>query len=253
MSISEEEFDKILKNHLSEELDSNIEIPDIDNQWEKIKQQILITDDIPKTQKRFFNQKRIVVAAVIVISIGAITFSSPNNANAFGGKIAEFFNYIVGKTTQNKTETYKQDDESGVPKVQDIGDIFEKEVNLEQAQDSIPYRLAIPNYLPHEANKRRVVLSSLGADVYQITIEYNFNKDVIVFSQQNSANGTSRGTLYDTDDTVTKNLSINGNDAILFMRKSGINTLNWQLRGLLLQITGKLSEQEITKIAQSIN
>ncbi|ODA40040.1 DUF4367 domain-containing protein [Desulfosporosinus sp. BG] len=253
MSISEEELDRIIKNHLSEELDSNIEVPDIDNQWQKIKQQILMTDNIHKTQKRFPNQKQIVVAAVIVISIGAITFSYPNNANAFGGKIAEFFNYIVGKTTQNKTETYKQDDESGVPKVQDEGNVFEKEVNLEQAQNSVPYKLAIPNYLPQGANKRRIVLSSLGADIYQITIEYNLNKDVIIFSQQNSANETSRGTLYDTDDTVTKNLSINGSPAVLFIRKNGINTLNWQLRGLLLQITGKLPEEEITKITQSIN
>ncbi|WP_282433534.1 DUF4367 domain-containing protein [Desulfosporosinus metallidurans] len=31
------------------------------------------------------------------------------------------------------------------------------------------------------------------------------------------------------------------------------NTLNWQLRGLLLQITGVITEQEIIKIAESIN
>jgi len=48
------------------------------------------------------------VAAIILISVGSINFLYPNDANALGGKFAEFFNYIVGKTTQNKTETFKQ-------------------------------------------------------------------------------------------------------------------------------------------------
>jgi len=40
--------------------------------------------------------------------------------------------------------------------------------------------------------------------------------------------------------------------AISFIRKNGINTLNWQSRGLILQIKGEITEEEITKMAQSI-
>ncbi|HZK84045.1 MAG TPA: DUF4367 domain-containing protein [Desulfosporosinus sp.] len=197
-------------------------------------------------------QKRIVIAVTVLISFSSLNFLYPNNANALGGKIGEFFNYIVGKTTQNRTETYKQGSEPALPKVQDIGDNVEKEVSLDSAQTSIPFKLATPSYLPHEANTRRVLLTSLGADVYQISIEYNYNDKVIVFNQQNSASGTSRGSLYDTDDTVIKDLKVNGSPASLFISKNGINTLNWQTRGLMLKISGVINEEENSKIAQSI-
>ncbi|MDR3585037.1 MAG: DUF4367 domain-containing protein [Desulfosporosinus sp.] len=227
MTLTEKDLDQIIYNQLSKELASNIEVPDIDNQWQKIKNRIIEEANIPKIRKPVLTQKRLALAATILISIGSINFLYPNNANAFGGKIAEFFNYIVGKTTQNKTETYKQANVPDMPKIQDLGSNIEKEVTLDQAQTSIPFKLAIPKYLPPGAETRRVVLTSLGTDVYQVSMEYNLNDKVIVFSQHNSANGTSRGSLYDTDDTVEKDLIVNGSPAMLFTSKNGINTLNW--------------------------
>lgn len=192
------------------------------------------------------------MAATILISVGSLNFLYPNNANAVGGKIAEFFNYMVGKTTGNITETYKQGNGPGMPKVQDLGSNIEREVTLDQAKASIPFKLATPSYLPPGTNTRRVILTSLGTDVYEISIEYNLNDKVIVFSQQTIANGTSRGSLYDTQDTVVKDLVVNGSPGMLFMNKSGIKTLNWQSRDLILQITGSITEEEINKIANSI-
>ncbi|HBV85359.1 MAG TPA: hypothetical protein DEF42_01540 [Desulfosporosinus sp.] len=249
MALSEKELDQLIKSQLSKDLDANIEVPDIEDQWQKIKGKLV--EENPEIEKTSPNRTRIVVAAVILISIGSMNFLYPSNVNAVGGKIAKFFNYIVGKTTQNKTETYTAID-PGVPKIEDIGDIFEKEVTLSEAQALIPFKLATPSYLPHGANTRRVVIASLSAEVYQISIEYNHNDSVIVFSQQISSNGASRGTLYDTDDTVIKDLTVNGSPAILFIRKNGINTLNWQSRGLILQIKGEITEEDITKMAQSI-
>lgn len=253
MALSEKELERIIESHLSKELNANIEVPDINNQWPKIEKQILEEDNIPVIKNPFLTQKRIVMAATVLISIGSLNFLYPNNANALGGKIGEFFNYIVGETTQNKTETYKQANDPGMPKVQNLGSNIEKEVTPDQAKASIPFQLATPTYLPPETNTRRVILTSLGADVYQVSMEYNLNDKVIVFSQRNSANGTSRGSLYDTDDTVVKDLVVNGSPAMLFMSKNGINTLKWQLRGLLLQITGKITEEEIKNIANSIH
>lgn len=253
MPLSEKEFERTIESYLSKELDVNIEVPDINNKWQKIKKQILEEDNVPATKNPFLNQNRIVVAATILISVGSLNFLYPNDANALGGKIAQYFNYMVGKTTQNITETYKQGNDKGKPKVQDLGSIIEKEVTLDQAQASIPFKLATPSYLPPETNTRRVLLTSLGTNVSQVSIEYNLNDKVIVFSQQNNANGTSRGTLYDTEDTVVKDLIVNGSPAMIFMNKNGITTLNWQLRGLVLQITGKITEKEINNIANSIN
>lgn len=253
MGVSEKELERIIKSHLSKELDAAVEVPNIDDQWQKIKKQILETENITTTKKTFSNRKKIVIAATILISIGSINFLYPHNANALGGKIGEFFAYLVGKTTQNQTETYKQVKDPDTPKIQNLGSNIEKEVTLDQAQAEVPFKLAIPSYLPPEAKTSRVVLTSLGTDVYEVTIEYNYKDIVIVFSQQNSANGTSRGSVYDTEDTVVKDLTVNGSPAILYLSKNSISTLNWQTRGLLLQITGKINETEISKIATSIN
>jgi|GEM_PF-2137094 len=252
MALSEIELNRAIKDYLSKELDKNIEVPDIDNQWEKIKQQILKTETIPTTQKSIFKQNRVALVITILLSISTITFLHPNNANAFGGKIAKIFNYIIGKTSNNVTETYQQVDDPGIPKVQDLGEIIEKEVSLDEVHNMISFKLATPSYLPHEANTRRVFITSHGADVYEINIEYNVNDKVIVFSQENVPYGASRGSLYDKDNTVIKDIMINGNPAILFMNKNGMNTLNWQSRSLLLQLKGQISEEEIIKIAQSI-
>ncbi|KJR48972.1 hypothetical protein UF75_0682 [Desulfosporosinus sp. I2] len=77
----------------------------------------------------------------------------------------------------------------------------------------------------------------------QISIEYNYMDKVIVFRQENNAGGTSRGTFYDSEDTVVKDLIVNGSPAMLYKNKNGVCTLNWQLRDLLLQITGVITEE----------
>lgn len=256
MSLSEKELDQMIKNQVANELASNIEVPNIDDQWQKIKNRITENDSSTK-EIPFTIRKRLVFAAAIVISIGSMTFLNPNNATAVGGRIYEFFNAIVGKTTQNKIESYRQANNPGVPNgvpvVEEIAENIEKEVTLDIAQATVPFKLATPRYLPEGAAIRKVILTDMGADVYEVSIEYKLDNRLFILRQQNSANETSRGTLYDTDDTVTKDLTVNGSPAILFLTKGGISTLNWQSRGLLLQIVGKITEEEITKVAQSIN
>ena len=252
MALSEKELERLIESDLSKELEANIEVPDINNQWQKIKKQLLIEENSPAVKTPLSKQKRIVVAATILLSVGSLNFLYPNNANALGGKIAEFFSYMVGKTTGNITQTYKQDNSGGVPNVVEVGTIIQKETTLDQAQASISFKLITPSYLPPGTSIGRVMLTGLGADVYEISIEYKLNDKVFVFSQQNTTVETSRGTLYDTDDTIVKELIVNGSPAILFRNNHGICTLNWQMRGLILQITGYVTEEEITKIGNSI-
>ncbi|MGC7869995.1 DUF4367 domain-containing protein [Desulfosporosinus sp. SYSU MS00001] len=252
MALSEEELEQLIVSQLSKELTSDIDIPDIEEQWQNIKQKIVVDNKITHKGNTRLTRKRVVfAAAAILLSIASLNFLS-YNANAFGNKIAEYYNHIVGKTTQDKTETFRQPNDPAPPKVQNLSANEEKEVTLEQAQSSVPFKLVIPNYLPEGTKTKRVLLTPLGSDVYQVSIEYNISNQLIIFSQQNSANGVSRGSLYDTDDTTVKNLTINGYPATLFMSKNSVNTIEWQDRGLILQIRGIITEENMTKIANSI-
>lgn len=93
MALSEKEFERLIESDLSKELSANIEVPDIDIQWQKIRKQLLKEENSPSIKTTLSKQKRIVVAASILLSVGSLNFIYPNNANALGGKIAEFFSY----------------------------------------------------------------------------------------------------------------------------------------------------------------
>jgi len=48
MALSEQELDQLIKSHLSKDLDANIEVPEIEDQWQKIKDKIKDNSAIKK-------------------------------------------------------------------------------------------------------------------------------------------------------------------------------------------------------------
>lgn len=251
MAFSDQELDNLIKAEISKEL-SNIRVPDFNEQWSKIKEEIQ-TDDKPISPKRTkINRRLAIVASMLFISL-SLAFLTPKDANAFGEKIIEFFNIIVGKTTNNKTEIYKQTGSPAEPVVTDLGTNNEKEVTLEQAQGTISYNLVKPNYLPPQFKLKRVLLTNMGPGISEVSIEYEGDNKIIVFKQNNNAKNTSRGSLYDTDDTTVKDVDIEGNPGFLLITKNNICTLNWSQGDLVLQITGKIDPEQIIKMAASIS
>ena len=195
MVFDEKQLDRIIRNQLSIELASSIEVPNIDAQWEQIRKRI-IEDNIPRTQKTVSNRKRLAIAAAILISIGSLNYLYLNNANADGGKVASFLNNIVQKAThtgtgagsnnqtntqpntganpqnntepnaQPNTETNTQSDKQSnnpvLPKSQNSRTIIEKEGTVDQTPTPFPINNLIPSYYAPEFNLRPVVPSSLG-------------------------------------------------------------------------------------------
>ncbi|GAB6173665.1 DUF4367 domain-containing protein [Paradesulfitobacterium aromaticivorans] len=253
MAYSELEFEKKIKEQIAKELANTIEVPPFEEQWAKVKAELLKETTPVKPELKRFKLRKLAWIAVALMVIGSFSMISPGVANGFGSKIVEFFNYAVGKTTRNQAVTYKNPNEPSVPPDVNSVDVPQaKEVSLAEAQALISTNLAVPGYLPPGMKFRRALLTNLSNGFYNLTIEYELNGNVIVFEQQRIAKATSLGTLYDTDDTVVKDLIINGNPAVLFSNKNGMNTINWQLGGLLLHITGKVDQVELQKMAQSI-
>lgn len=253
MAYSEIEFQKKIKEQIAKELANTIEVPPFEEQWAKVKAELLKESTPVKPEPKKFKLQKLAWIAVVLMVIGSFSMISPNAANGFGSKIVEFFNYAVGKTTRNQAVTYKNPNEPNVPPDVNKVDVPQaKEVSLAEAQALISTNLAVPSYLPPGMKFRRAMFTNLSNGFYTLAIEYELNGNVIIFEQERIAKATSMGTLYDTDDTVVEDLVINGNPAVLFSNKNGMNTINWQLRGLLLHITGKVGQEELQKMAQSI-
>ncbi len=248
MSISDKAIVDVIRDQIEKEA-ADIDVPPFEFQWDKIKNGL--QEDIPKPKKRF-NTRWIAWVAVFIAAVGFFSLNQAKDSHAFGEKIFSFFNHIVGKTTINKTDTYHNPSSQEVPTIQDLGPNSDKEVTLQGAQAAVAYKLAVPSYTPPGSKLNRIVLTDLGTEK-SIMMEYNYQGNAIVFTQRSSGKASSRGNLYDTDDTTVKDVIINGTPATLLSNKTGLVTLDWHLRGLILQLKGTLDQTEITKIAESIN
>lgn len=246
MSLNDEQLDILIKERITKEL-QQIPIPSVDEEWLKFKS--LVKNE---NKRRSITPKFLVTAAAtVLIIIGSLTLFRPVEANAFGERFMQIFNHLVGKTTKDKTETINNN-ASNPPLVQNLGTNIEKETTLDEAQKLVYFQIAKPEYLPLGTTSTKVLITNISTEVYKIRMEYNFQGKSIILTQQNTSGIVSQGSLYDTDDTVAKDISINGIPASLFTDKSGVKVLTWHLRGLLLQLTGVLPQDEFLKIAQAI-
>ncbi|MFZ3102924.1 MAG: DUF4367 domain-containing protein [Desulfitobacteriaceae bacterium] len=248
MSINDEELDMYIKERIARELEQ-IPVPAVDEEWLKFKSRVINE----KISYHIIPNILVAVVAVIIIISGSLTLFRPAAANAFGERLIQMFNHIVGKTTQNKTQTISNNSSgTNTPMVKDLGNNVDKEISLEEAQKSAYFKIAEPKYLPSGTTTQKVSVINLSADIKKITIEYTFQGKLFILTQQNTSGTLSQGLLYDTDDTVAKDIMINGVPATLMTEKNGMNVLTWHQRGLSLQLTGQLTAEEFLKIAQSI-
>lgn len=249
MRLSDEQLDMLIKERITSEL-QQIPVPSIDEEWFKFKSVVLNE----KKSHRTIPKSLVAAVAVIILIISSLTLFKPVQAYAFGERFLQMLNHIVGKTTENKTETINNNSSgTKTPVVNNLGVLVEKETTLEEAQKTVYFKIAEPKYLLPGTKTMKITISNLSSDVNRITINYDVQGQLIIFTQQNTVSTVSQGLLYDTDDTVNKDITINGTSATLLQQKNGINVLSWYQRGLLLELTGKLPTEEFLKIAQSIS
>lgn len=249
MRLSDEQLDMLIKERISSEL-QQIPVPSIDEEWLKFKSIVLNE----KKSRRIMPKSLVAAVAVFILIISTLTLFKPVQAYAFGERFLQMLSHIVGKTSQNKTETINNNSTGmKTPAVNNLGALVEQETTLEEAQKNIYFKIVEPKYLPPGTKSMKITISNLSSDVNRITMNYDFHGQLIIFTQQNTASTVSQGLLYDTDDTVNKDITINGTPATLLQQKNGINVLTWYQRGLLLKLTGQLSTEEFLKIAESIS
>lgn len=249
MSKEDEQLDILIKKRLTKEL-QQIPIPNVDDEWLKFKSSVNIGN-----KRRSITPKFLVaaVATVLIITV-SLSLLRPLQANAFGEHFIQIFNHLVGITTRNKTATINNNaSSSNPPLAHSLGTDVEKETTLDEAQKIVYFKIAEPKYLPPGTTIQRITITNFSTDVNRITEDYIYQGQLIILTQQNTTGTLSQGSLYDTDDTVAKDITINGVSATLMTEKTGLNVLTWHQRGLLLQLTGQLPVEEFLKIAESIS
>lgn len=249
MRLSDEQLDMLIKDRITSEL-QQIPVPSIDEEWLKFKS-IVLND---KKSRRIMPKSLVAAVALFILIMSTLTLFKPVQAYAFGERFLQMLSHIVGKTTQNKTQTINNNSTgTKTPAVNNLGALVEQETTLEEAQKNVYFKVAEPNYLPPGTKTMKITISNLSSDVNRITMNYDIQGQLLIFTQQNSVSTVSQGLLYDTDDTVNKDITINGATATLLQQKNGVYVLTWYQRGLMLELTGQLSTEEFLKIAESIS
>ena len=121
------------------------------------------------------------------------------------------------------------------------------------AQVEIVYfSIAKPHYLPQGTELKKVLLTQVTGDSYSIKMEYSLNNQPLMIIQNNLVAGHNGSFLYDSDDAQVKKIDINGNEGHLIKTKDGTLILRWAMRGLGIELIGKIEEEELIKVARSV-
>lgn len=245
MSKEDIELDLMIKYYITKELEA-IEVPPVDEAWEKFKARYE-----KELRPRNSIKKVVSIAAAIILSLSVIAY--PLKATALGEWIVKTARFKTGKTTENITTSYTRGQtEPAVPTVVNLPIEDKKELTMEEAQREVPFKIAEPTYLPQGSKVSNVTLQKIAANSFIIEVAYDINGQRLLLNQQNIVGTFSEGILFDKDDMVFSELDINGNKGTRLRLKSGTYLIKWVARGLRLELYGKLSEEEITRIALSI-
>ena len=246
---SDHDLELILKACLTDELEK-IEVPPVEEQLAKFKAHYSF-------QRRIVPERRlhrVAAAAVLILAvISGILFSTASEATAFGEKIVKTFRTIVGKTTENKTTVVTRPMSAGTPQAGEAQvAVNARELSMEDAQKLVPVQIAKPQYLPPNMVQGKLTLTEISRDLFSISIQYQLDGRYVTFVQRNQPGNGSDSLLYDTDDATLRNIEINGSPGYELTTKNGSHTIAWSTRGLSLQLIGKLPEDELLKMAESV-
>lgn len=224
-----------------------MECPPKEEVWSNIK------NSLNKKQKSFVKRKSLTAAVLFLIFTGLFFASNPTSVGAVANKIIKSIINITEDTfnirkkvnvkTRSNTITTEFDD----PRLADT-------------QNLINFDLRVPQYMPKDYylekinvldnNEQQEVVSLYYTN---INIKEDTEKDFIQIEQGSNPDGTNISlNLLREKDTKIKKAKIHGNEYILVSYKNGFCELMWDMGNISYTIQGRISEDEMLKIAESM-
>ena len=248
MAIYDKKIEAMIKQQIAKEV-SQVKVPPLDEQWAKF-QADLATRKIKK--KPLILRYKWLAAALLLVIIGSFSLLKPAQVDAFGERIIEYFNQLVGKTTVNKVINETSTDAPVVgPKIGGTSVYGTQSFSsLEDLQSSVDYKIYVPDYLPDGVVFKNG--SSENNDTNSVAINYGIGGDSLILTQEKFPSDNSNSILYDMEDSEVKEININSNPAFAKMAKSGRIEISWKIGSIKIKLSGLLPFEEMTKIAESV-
>ncbi|WP_058305916.1 DUF4367 domain-containing protein [Gracilibacillus massiliensis] len=223
--------------------------------WKKIKIELSKTNS---RQKRLLPKKSLLAVAVFAIVILGSVFATSNQIQAFDW----FVNMFVttdGDTTQISQTTIEgqgssSDDLPDFDKIttEDV-EIERTEVTFEDAQRKTNFNISKPAYTPGSYQLQYVEVISENSESNQVQLHYSDDQnETFTLTQTYQPNDFASAKVVDNDDTNVKIVDLDGGEARFIEFKDASKQLIWSTPQLNWLLEGKASEEEIIKIAESI-
>jgi len=226
---------------------NTMECPPKEEVWSNIK------NSLNKKQKSFIKRKSLTAAILFLIFTGLFFVSNPTSVGAFANKIIESIINITEDTFNIRRKVNVKNTSNTINTEFD-------DPRLTDTQNLINFDLRVPQYMPKDYYLEKINVLNSNNEQEIVFLHYtNINskedtqKSFIQIEQESNPNGINISlNLLREKDTKIKKAKIHGNEYILVFYKNGFSKLMWDIGNISYTIQGKISEDEMLKIAESM-
>ena len=252
----EKHMEKLVREAIQKEMESGPEPPlSVEEAWERLNQS---RGANPK-KKRFRRvNKMVVLAASFLIALTVILSFSPGNGSAFT-TITDVFQKVQGEAMHlffSSRETPKN--QENAPTSEDAVVIKDSKLTsermpLEEAKQETSFPIRIPEFVPDDFTLKDVTVFKWTGEVSrEISLHYTSDSREFMINQKFIEESFGMGLTSGRDDVEVKQISIKGNEATLMQYKNKTVRLIWLDQKYFFSIRGKLTEEEVVKIARAL-
>ncbi|WP_347488139.1 DUF4367 domain-containing protein [Desulfoscipio sp. XC116] len=192
-------------------------------------------------------------AAVIFLLIIVIGSFIPKDATAVGNVISRLFNVEGNGSINNIIFEFFHGPEKEQDEIREITTLQPVTMSLEEAQEKVPFKILLPLYLPVGFSLDEVTLEEVHDPSYIVTLYYKNSKgESLSIYEENIIGEAGRGYMYDKDDTMIEEVSINGSTATLANLKDKYVRLFWLKQSISIEIFGQTTKEKAIKVAESL-
>lgn len=224
---------------------NNVKCPPKEEVWSSIK------SNLRKEHKNSVKRRSLTAAALLLIFTGIILVSSSTPVGAFTNKIIK----SIINITEDTFNIHKEVD------INSESDAINKEFDdprLGETQNKIHFDLSVPRYMPEDYHLEKIKVLNENKEQELVSLCYiNDNKlteiGFIQIDQESNPDGTSISlNVLREADTQMKEIKMSGIEYVLFIYNNGLCKLMWDTSNISYMINGKISEDEIIRIAESM-
>ncbi|MBE1556250.1 DUF4367 domain-containing protein [Sporosarcina limicola] len=218
--------------------------------WKKMEDSRKVTGNLLK-KKRIPKKVFLAVASIFIVLIIA---SYPQKGVAFS-RWSGMFQKVQGSVVQLFGSSGElPEDQMNAPDfyvIEDSGPVM-VQMNLEEAKKVTNFPITIPK-VPTEFQLKQVsVMQEKRKKSDEIYLNYVGDERGFIIEEKALSGQFIFGKTVDMDDTKVEEVFINGEQGSLLAFKNGVYSLTWMTQSNYFHIEGKLTKEEIIKIASTM-